>query len=69
VFIQYCTENLQIVPVFGLKALDVTPRIRHLRVAVDGAPWVCVGEPETPDSVAGLRGLELAEGDFRPRFK
>jgi hypothetical protein len=30
------------------QALDVTPRIGHLHVAVDGAPWVCVGEPETP---------------------
>jgi hypothetical protein len=55
--------------VFGPKALDVTPRIGHLHVAVDGTPWVCVGEPEIPDSVAGMRGLELAEGDFRPRFK
>ena len=40
VFIQYRTENLQIVPVFGPKALDVSPRIGHLHVAVDGAPWV-----------------------------
>jgi hypothetical protein len=27
VFIQYRTENLQIVPVFGPKALDVSPRM------------------------------------------
>ena len=40
VFIQYRTENLQIVPVFGPKALDVSPRIGHLHVAVDGAPWI-----------------------------
>ena len=37
VFIQYRTENLQIVPVFGQNALDVSPRIGHLHVAVDGA--------------------------------
>ena len=40
VFIQYRTENLQIVPVFGPKALDISPRIGHLHVALDGAPWV-----------------------------
>src|SRR5262245_28773572 len=40
VFIQYRTENLQIVPVFGAKALDVSPRIGHLHVAVDGALWI-----------------------------
>jgi hypothetical protein len=37
VFIQFRTENLQIVPEFGSKALDVLPRIGHLHVAVDGA--------------------------------
>jgi len=40
VFIQYRTENLQIVPVFGPQALDVSPRVGHLHVAVDGASWV-----------------------------
>jgi hypothetical protein len=40
VFIQYRTENLQIIPVFGPKALDVSPRIGHLHVAVDGASWI-----------------------------
>ncbi len=40
VCIQYRSENLRIVPVFGPKALDVSPRIGHLHVAVDGAPWV-----------------------------
>src|SRR4249920_1576750 len=44
VFIQYRTENLQIVPVFGPKALDVSPRIGHLHVAVDGAPWVWIAD-------------------------
>ena len=40
VFIQYRTENLQVVPVFGPQALDVSPRIGHLHVAVDGASWI-----------------------------
>ena len=32
--IRYRTENLQILPVFGPQALDVSPRIGHLHVAV-----------------------------------
>ena len=39
VFIQYRVENLRIVPVFGPKALDVSPRIGHIHVIVDDAPW------------------------------
>jgi hypothetical protein len=39
VFIQYRTENLRVVPVFGRGALDVSPRIGHLHITVDGAPW------------------------------
>jgi hypothetical protein len=39
VFIQYRVENLRIVPVFGPKALEVTPRIGHIHVVVDDAPW------------------------------
>jgi len=39
VVIQYRTENLRIVPVFGPKALDVSPRIGHIHVTVDDAPW------------------------------
>lgn len=38
--IQYCAENLHLVPVFGPKALAVSPRIGHIHVAVDGASWV-----------------------------
>ena len=36
---QYRTENLRIVPVFGPNALDVSPRIGHIHVTVDDAPW------------------------------
>lgn len=39
VFISYRTENLQIVPVFGPAALAVSPRIGHIHVTVDDAPW------------------------------
>ena len=39
VVIQYRTENLRIVPVFGTAALAVSPRIGHVHVAVDDLPW------------------------------
>ena len=39
VFIQYRTEHLRVVPVFGAGALDVSPRIGHVHITVDGAPW------------------------------
>jgi hypothetical protein len=39
VVIQYRAENLRIVQVFGPKALDVSPRIGHVHVTVDDAPW------------------------------
>ena len=61
VFIQYRTENLRIVPVFGSGALDVSPRIGHIHVTVDDAPWhwadgsgetvVVVGLPPGPHMV------------------
>src|SRR5215204_6528818 len=54
VFIQYRTENLQIVPVFGPKALDVSPRIGHLHVAVDGASWIWADTSGGPLIIAGL---------------
>ena len=39
VFIQYRAENMRILPVFGAGALDVSPRIGHVHITVDGAPW------------------------------
>jgi hypothetical protein len=40
VIIGYRTENLRIVPVFGEPTLAVSPRIGHLHVSVDDAPFV-----------------------------
>jgi hypothetical protein len=40
VWIQYRTENVRIVPVFGNGALDVSPRVGHLHVRVDDLPWL-----------------------------
>jgi hypothetical protein len=39
VFIQYRTENLRVVPVFGKGALDVSPRIGHIHITVDDSTW------------------------------
>src|SRR5215472_8638822 len=56
VWIKYHAENVRIVPVFGTGALNVSPRIGHLHVHMDGLPWGWV--EATPDnntiSVAGL---------------
>ena len=39
VFIQYRTKNLRVLPVFGKGALSVSPRIGHIHITVDDAPW------------------------------
>ena len=39
VWIQWRVENVQIKPVFGKGALNVSPRIGHLHVQVDDLPW------------------------------
>jgi Family of unknown function (DUF6130) len=72
VFIQYRTENLRIVPVFGKAALEVSPRVGHLHYYVDGQAWpivdasgetvVLVGLPPGPHQVK----LELADTTHKP---
>ena len=42
VFIQYRTENLRILPVFGNAALTVSPRLGHLHYYVDDQSWPTV---------------------------
>jgi hypothetical protein len=54
VFIQYRTENLRIVPVFGKNALDVSPRIGHIHVSVDDAPWHWADASGEPIILVGL---------------
>jgi hypothetical protein len=72
VFIQYRTENLRILPVFGNAALAVSPRVGHLHYFVDGQSWptvdtsgetvVFVGLPPGPHKVR----LELADATHKP---
>src|SRR5262245_65032416 len=61
-FIQYRTENLQVVPVFGPQAVNVSPRIGHIHVAVDAAQWVWGDTCGGPIIIAGRSsGRERAE--------
>jgi hypothetical protein len=72
VFIQYRAVNLRIEPVFGPAALAVSPRIGHIHVAVDGAPWhwadasgeqlIIVGMPPGPHKVEVI----LANANHQP---
>ncbi len=54
VVIQYQAENLRIVQVFGPAALDVSPRIGHIHVTVDDAPWRCADASGEPLIINGL---------------
>lgn len=71
-FIHYRTENLQVVPVFGPQALNVSPRIGHLHVAVDGAQWVWADTSGGPIIIAGLPAgphkaeITLVNANHRP---
>src|SRR3954466_7564218 len=39
VVIQYRADNVHLVPVYGPAALNVSPRVGHVHVTVDNAPW------------------------------
>lgn len=54
VFIQYRTENLRIVPVYGEAALDVSPRIGHLHITVDNLPWHWADASNEPLIIVGM---------------
>jgi hypothetical protein len=55
VFIQYRTENLRVVPVFGKGALAVSPRIGHVHISVDDAPWHFVDASGETVILVGLK--------------
>ena len=52
--IQYCTQNLHLVPVFGPNALAVSPRVGHIHVTVDDASWVWADASGNPIILMGL---------------
>ena len=54
VFIQYRTENLHILPVYGSAALAVSPRVGHIHVTVDDATWHWADASGVPIIINGL---------------
>jgi uncharacterized protein DUF6130 len=52
---QYRVENVRIVPVFGPRAVDVSPRIGHLHISVDDLPWLWADSSDNNTvDIAGL---------------
>ena len=72
VVIPYRTENLRIVAVFGPSAREVTPRVGHLHLTLDGAPWHWVDTSGEPVVLTGLSPgphrvtLKLANANHEP---
>jgi pimeloyl-ACP methyl ester carboxylesterase len=54
VVIQYRAENLRIEQVFGRAALGVSPRIGHIHVTMDDAPWHWLDASGEPLIITGL---------------
>lgn len=71
VFIQYRTENLRVVPVYGEGGLLVSPRIGHVHVTVDDAPWHFIDASGETIVIVGLEPgehqvlIELADPTHR----
>src|SRR5215469_11711850 len=72
VFIQYRTENLRILPIFGKAALEVSPRVGHLHYFLDDQSWPTVDTSGETVVFVGLAPgphkvrLELADTIHRP---
>lgn len=54
VVIPYCAENMRIAAVFGPGALAVSPRVGHIHVTVDDAPWHWADASGTPVILRGV---------------
>ena len=54
VVITYCAEHMHIAPVFGPQALAVSPRLGHIHVTVDDAPWRWADASGNPLILQGL---------------
>jgi hypothetical protein len=72
VIIQYCAENMHIAAVFGPGALAVSPRVGHIHVTVDGAPWHWADASGNPLILRGLPPgrhtvlIELVDANHQP---
>jgi Family of unknown function (DUF6130) len=73
--IQYCAQNLHIAPVFGLGAVSASPRVGHIHVSLDDAPWVWADASGSPVILQGLTPgphkvtLTLVEANHHPLDK
>jgi hypothetical protein len=71
VFIQYRAENLRVASVFGKAALEVSPRVGHVHITVDDAPWHFIDASGETIVVVGLKPgphrvlIELADPTHR----
>ncbi len=54
VVIPYCAEHMRLEPIFGPGALTVSPRVGHVHVTVDDAPWHWADASGTPIILRGL---------------
>ena len=52
--IQYRSNNLRVVPVFGAAALSISPRVGHVHVRLDDASWVWAHASGDPVMLFGL---------------
>jgi len=72
VFLEYRTQNLQVVPVYGPAALAVSPRVGHIHVTVDDAAWHWADASGNPVIINGLLPgphkvlIQLVNADHQP---
>jgi hypothetical protein len=72
VVIPYCAENMRIAAVFGPGALAVSPRVGHVHVTVDDAPWHWADASGNPLIIRGLPPgrhkvlIELVDANHQP---
>lgn len=71
-YIRFRTENVKIAPVFGPAALAISPRIGHLQITVDDAPWHWTDASGQPVDVGNLPPgphtirIELVDANHQP---
>lgn len=71
VIVQFRTENLRIIPVFGPKAVDVSPHLGHIHVTVDDWHGTWAHTSGDPVIIVGLAPgahkilLELADPNHK----
>lgn len=71
VIVQHRTENMRLIPIFGKSAAEVSPRVGHLHVTVDGRPGTWAHTSNDPIIVVGLEPgmhkmlIELADPNHK----